>query len=88
MDLESIMSDVDDDKTFAAMGVAKTLATVSFISMCLSYCSDSSAQIVSSIENSPEILVQVQEVIIPIIMFTFENKLLGTLPLMTAVYII
>lgn len=28
VDLETIMSDADDDKTFAAMGVAKTLSTV------------------------------------------------------------
>jgi hypothetical protein len=30
VDLDSVMGDVDDDKTFAAMGVAKTIATVSF----------------------------------------------------------
>ncbi|KIK08065.1 hypothetical protein K443DRAFT_672947 [Laccaria amethystina LaAM-08-1] len=59
VDLETIMSDADDDKTFAAMGVAKTLSTI-----------------VSSIEGSPEILAQVQEVIIPIIMFTLEHTLL------------
>ena len=34
-------------------------------------------QIVSSIDSSPEILAQVQEVIIPIIRFTLENKALG-----------
>ena len=34
-------------------------------------------QIVSSIDSSPEILSQVQEVIIPIIVFTLENKILG-----------
>ena len=34
-------------------------------------------QVVSSIENAPEILAQVQEVILPIITFTLENKLLG-----------
>lgn len=32
---------------------------------------------VSSIDSSPEILSQVQEVIIPIIRFTLENKLIG-----------
>jgi len=32
-DLEALLSDVDDDKTFAAMGVAKTISTVS--SHCL-----------------------------------------------------
>lgn len=31
----------------------------------------------ASIDSSPEILAQVQEVIIPIILFTFEHKLLG-----------
>lgn len=34
-------------------------------------------QIVSSVDSNPEILRQVQEVIIPIIRFTLENKLLG-----------
>lgn len=37
-------------------------------------------QIVSSIDSSPEILAQVQEVIIPIIRNTLENKVLGTWP--------
>jgi hypothetical protein len=36
-------------------------------------------QIVSSIDSSPEILAQVQEVIIPIIRETLEKKVLGTL---------
>ena len=35
-------------------------------------------QIVSSIDSSPEILAQVQEVIIPIIKETLEKKVLGT----------
>jgi hypothetical protein len=35
-------------------------------------------QIVSSIDSSPEILAQVQEVIIPTIRNTLENKVLGT----------
>ena len=34
-------------------------------------------QIVSSIDNAPEILAQVLEVIIPIVLFTFEYKFLG-----------
>ena len=34
-------------------------------------------QIVSSIDSSPEILAQVQEVIIPIIRDTLEKKVLG-----------
>ncbi|KAF5319858.1 hypothetical protein D9758_018456 [Tetrapyrgos nigripes] len=58
-DLEAIMAETDDDKTYAAMGVAKTIWTV-----------------VSSVDNSPEILAQVQEIIIPIILYTFEQKLL------------
>jgi hypothetical protein len=37
-------------------------------------------QIVSSIDSSPEILAQVQEVIIPIIRNTLENKVLGMWP--------
>lgn len=61
-ELDSVMGDMDDDKTFSAMGVAKTIGTV-----------------VSSIDNSPEILAQVQEVIIPIIVFTLEHKLLDLL---------
>jgi hypothetical protein len=31
IDVESMLSDQDDDKTYAAMGVAKTIGTVSFI---------------------------------------------------------
>ncbi|KAH9991238.1 ARM repeat-containing protein [Russula vinacea] len=59
-DLEALMdADGDDDKTYAAMGVAKTLSTI-----------------VSSIDSSPEILAQVQEVIIPIIRETLEKKVL------------
>ncbi|KAG5643336.1 hypothetical protein DXG03_001055 [Asterophora parasitica] len=59
VDLDNIVSDVDEDKTFAAMGVAKTISTI-----------------VSSVDSSPEILAQIQEVIIPIITFTLENKVL------------
>ncbi|TFK27591.1 ARM repeat-containing protein [Coprinopsis marcescibilis] len=51
--------DVNDDKTFAAMGVAKTISTV-----------------VDSIDSSNEILAQVQEIIIPILVFTLENKII------------
>ncbi|KAI9443408.1 ARM repeat-containing protein [Lactarius indigo] len=59
-DLEAFMeTEGDDDKTYAAMGVAKTLSTI-----------------VSSIDSSPEILAQVQEVIIPVIRYTLENKVL------------
>jgi len=34
-------------------------------------------QIVSSVESSPEILAQVQEVIIPIVLFSLEHKIIG-----------
>ena len=36
----------------------------------------SCAQIISSIDSSPEILSQIQEIVIPIIVFTLENRLL------------
>ncbi|KAK7048757.1 importin N-terminal domain-containing protein [Favolaschia claudopus] len=49
----------DDDKTYAAMGIAKTIGTI-----------------ITAIDSSPEILAQVQEVIIPIITFTLKNKIL------------
>ncbi|KAI0079480.1 ARM repeat-containing protein [Panus rudis PR-1116 ss-1] len=60
-DIDALISsgDVGEDKTFAAMGVAKTIGTI-----------------VSSVESSPEILAQIQEIIIPIIVLTLENKLL------------
>ncbi|EIM81399.1 ARM repeat-containing protein [Stereum hirsutum FP-91666 SS1] len=58
-DLESAMEDTDEDKTYAAMGMAKTIGTL-----------------VSSVDSSAQILQQVQEVVIPIITFTLENKLL------------
>ncbi|KAG6813019.1 hypothetical protein H0H92_014757 [Tricholoma furcatifolium] len=53
------IADMDDDKTFNAMGVAKTISTI-----------------ISSIDASPEILAQVQEVLLPMIQFTLEKKLL------------
>ncbi|KAF9451856.1 ARM repeat-containing protein [Macrolepiota fuliginosa MF-IS2] len=62
IDIEESLGDIDDDKTFAAMGIAKTISTV-----------------VASIETAPEILAQVQEVIIPIITFTLDHKLLELL---------
>ncbi|PPQ95282.1 hypothetical protein CVT26_014856 [Gymnopilus dilepis] len=58
-DLDTLLNDVDDDKTFAAMGVAKTISTI-----------------ISSIDSSPEILSQIQEIVVPIIVFTLENRLL------------
>ncbi|KAJ7031549.1 armadillo-type protein [Mycena alexandri] len=57
--IEVIMVNADEDKTYAAMGVAKTIGTI-----------------ITSIENAPEILAQVQEVIIPVITFTFKHKIL------------
>ncbi|KAJ3574136.1 hypothetical protein NP233_g1960 [Leucocoprinus birnbaumii] len=62
VDIEESLADMDDDKTFAAMGIAKTISTV-----------------VASIDTAPEILAQVQEVIIPIISFTLDHKLLELL---------
>ncbi|KAI8978716.1 ARM repeat-containing protein [Trametes punicea] len=63
VDIDSIMdSDANEDKTFAAMGVAKTISTV-----------------VNAVDSSPEILAQIQEIIIPIVALTLENKLLDLL---------
>ncbi|KAF9046357.1 armadillo-type protein [Panaeolus papilionaceus] len=58
-DLDALLTDGDDDKVFAAMGVAKTISTI-----------------IASIDSSPEILAQIQEIVIPIITFTLENRLL------------
>lgn len=78
--MESLVTDGDDDKVYGAMGVAKTIGTVRVLSPSCSFnASDKAAQVVSCIESSPEILSQVQEVIIPIIRFTLENKLIGAL---------
>ncbi|KAH6912647.1 armadillo-type protein [Coprinopsis sp. MPI-PUGE-AT-0042] len=54
--------DVNDDKTFAAMGIAKTISTV-----------------IESVENSEAILREVQEIIVPIIVFTLEAKIIDLL---------
>ena len=79
-DLDDLFSRVDDDdKTFAAMGISKTISTVgSFFIFCQIYVDDEVIQIISSIDSS-EILTQIQEIIIPIVIFTFENRLLGML---------
>ncbi|KAF9257153.1 ARM repeat-containing protein [Marasmius fiardii PR-910] len=59
-DFEALLGvEGDDDKTYAAMGVAKTIWTI-----------------VSTVENAPEILKEIQEIIIPIVVFTLENRLL------------
>ncbi|KAJ7464732.1 armadillo-type protein [Mycena galericulata] len=57
--LDTLLAGGDDDKTYAAMGVAKTIGSI-----------------ISSIDSAPEILAQVQEVIIPVITFTFKHKIL------------
>jgi len=76
-ELDELLASVDeDDKTFAAMGVSKTIGTVrTFLDSLATYLID--GQIISSIDSAPDILVEVQEVVIPIIVFTFENRLLG-----------
>ncbi|KAJ7122255.1 armadillo-type protein [Mycena epipterygia] len=57
--LDTLLASGDDDRTYATMGVAKTIGTI-----------------ISSIDSAPEILAQVQEVIIPVIAFTFKHKVL------------
>lgn len=59
------------------MGVAKTISTVSISSLRVFASTDFFLQVLTSIETSPEILAQVQEVIIPIIFFTLDHSLLG-----------
>ncbi|KAF9527513.1 armadillo-type protein [Crepidotus variabilis] len=58
-ELDELLNNVDEDKTFAAMAVSKTISTI-----------------ISSIDSSPDILSQVQEIVVPIIVFTLENRLL------------
>jgi hypothetical protein len=80
-DLEALVAEVDDDKCFAAMSVSKTISTVCclvFLMDAFLYVLDSTLQVVSSVDSSPEILTQLQEIIIPIIVFSLENRLLGT----------
>lgn len=71
----------DDDKTFAAMGVAKTIGTVNiFLVLNLGlFISLLNPQIISSVDTAPEILSQVEEIVTPIIIFTLEHKLIGKL---------
>ncbi|KAF5311710.1 hypothetical protein D9611_009470 [Ephemerocybe angulata] len=59
IEFDDIEGDVDNDKSFAAMGVAKTILTV-----------------VESVEASKEILAQIQDIIVPILVFTLEHKLI------------
>ncbi|KAL5482877.1 NMD5 [Sanghuangporus weigelae] len=53
--LESVTG--DDDKTFAAMGVAKTISTI-----------------IQSVDSSQDILTEVEQIVVPAITFTLENK--------------
>lgn len=48
-DLDSLLADVDDDKTFAAMGVAKTISTVSYFPFSLSFNLECKAKICLSL---------------------------------------
>lgn len=76
IDTVSIDNDGGEDKEIAAMGVAQTIGTVSTISHNqIRYLNI--FQVVSAVDTSPEILAQVQEVIIPIIVFTLEKELMG-----------
>ncbi|KZT65852.1 ARM repeat-containing protein [Daedalea quercina L-15889] len=60
VDMDALMeNDAGEDKTFMAMGVAKTIGTI-----------------ISSVDSSPEILAQIQEIIIPIVIQTLESKFL------------
>lgn len=78
MDLEALISTGEDDKTYYAMGIAKTIWTVWLcMSMGIPSTQQSRAQVINSIESAPEILAQVQEIVIPIVTFTLENKFLG-----------
>lgn len=65
----------NSDKKFAAMGNARTIQTVSLIHYFFLY--SPSPQIVSSMESSKEILVQLQEILVPMILATLENQALG-----------
>lgn len=67
-----------EDKTFAAMGVAKTLGTVRSTSFLNRLLRSKTIKIIASVDSSPEILAQIQEIIIPILVLTLESKLIGT----------
>jgi hypothetical protein len=80
--LEALVADVDDDKCFAAMSISKTISTVCclvFLMDAFLHVLDFALQVVCSVDSSPEILAELQEIIIPIIVFSLENRLLGTL---------
>lgn len=74
----------EDDKTMALMGVAKTIQTVSslechqwahFFTFSLLQLVDALDAVTS--EASKEILLQVQEQVIPIIVLTLESSAIG-----------
>jgi hypothetical protein len=78
IDIENVSVDVDggEDKEIAAMGIAQTIGTVCVhVHLRTPYLIR--FQVVSAVDTSPEILAQVQEVIIPIIVFTLEKELMG-----------
>ncbi|TFK71252.1 ARM repeat-containing protein [Pluteus cervinus] len=62
VDAETLLSEADDDKTFAALGISKTINTI-----------------ILSLDSATEILSQVQEVVVPILKYTFEHKLIELL---------
>jgi importin-7 len=77
-DIDRLMEqDGGEDKIFAAMGVAKTIGTVRICRLRQISSTEFVPKVVSSVDSSPEILAQVQEIIIPVIVLTLENKLLG-----------
>jgi hypothetical protein len=79
------MTDGNNDKVYGTMGVAKTIGTVCVLSPSCSFnASHKAAQVVSCIDSLLEILSRVQEVIIPIIRFTLENKLIDVSALFVA----
>lgn len=80
VDVDHYMDERGEDKTFAAMGVAKTIGTVRIIleHIVMTHDTDVLRQVINAVDSSPELLAQVQEIIIPVVLFTLENKLLGT----------
>ncbi|KDQ15134.1 hypothetical protein BOTBODRAFT_32118 [Botryobasidium botryosum FD-172 SS1] len=59
-DIAETISQVEDDKTFALMGVTKTIQTI--------------ISALQSVENSREALLRVQEHVVTIVKLTLENK--------------
>ncbi|GJJ15816.1 hypothetical protein Clacol_010094 [Clathrus columnatus] len=65
-DISPEQVDFGDDKTYAAMGMCKTIQTI-----------------ISSLDSSPDILSQLQDIVAPIIIYTLENL---AIDLLTNVY--